>query len=77
MLRINKFNMKKTWQLLRKAIGKQNNKLDFPITFSIENENVSNKMKIAESFNKYFANIGKTTSQNVPKGNTSYFFLSL
>jgi len=26
-----------------KAIGKENNKLDFPITFDIDNEEVSNK----------------------------------
>jgi len=31
-----------------------------------------NKMKIAETFNNYVANIRKTTSQNVLKGNTSY-----
>ena len=34
---------------LEKAIGKENNKLDFPITFDIDNEEVSNKIKIPES----------------------------
>ena len=29
-------------------------------------------MKVVKSFNNYFANIGITTRQNVPRGNTSY-----
>jgi len=28
------------------------------------------KNRIAETFNNYFANIGKTTIQNFPRGNT-------
>jgi len=72
MLNMNKFNMKKTWQILRKAIGKENNKVEFPLTFNINNKQVSNKMEIAESFNNYFANIGKITSLNVPKSNIKY-----
>jgi len=64
--------MEIAWQLLRKGVGKQNNKLYFPITFKIDNEEVSNKRKIAESFYNYFANFGKTTCKNVPMGNPSY-----
>jgi len=65
--------MKKTWLLLRKAIGKQSNRLYFLTTFNIDNEQVSNKMKTAESFNNnYFSSIGKTTSQNIPRENTNY-----
>jgi hypothetical protein len=67
MLDMNKHNMKKTWQILKKAIGKQSDKSSFPQSFKIDNENISNKMQIAESFNTYFANIGASTSQNVPK----------
>ena len=72
LLDMNKHNMKKTWQILKKAIGKQSNKSGFPQSFKIDNENVSNKIQIAESFNNYFAKIGVSTSQNVPKSKKNY-----
>ena len=65
-------NMKKTRLLLRQSNGKLNKKLDLPINNNIDNEQVSNKMKFAESLNNYFANDGKTTSKIFQKGNTSY-----
>ena len=71
-LRMNKSNIKKTWLLLCNFVFQQPFKLYFPIPFTIDNEQISNKLEMAESFNTYFANIGKTTSQNVPWGNTCY-----
>ncbi len=38
-----------------------------PQTFKVDNTNISDESEIADSFNKYFSNIGKTTSDNVPK----------
>ena len=58
--------------ILQKAIGKQHNKSNFPQTFKIENEQITNQVKIAESFNKYFLSIGIKTSENVPKSNKHY-----
>ena len=60
--------MKKTWEILQKAIGKQHNKSNFPQTFKIENEQITDQVKIAESFNKYL----HKTSENVPKSNKHY-----
>jgi len=60
-------DIKKTWQILKKATGKQSDISSFPQSFKIDNENVSNKMQIAESFNIYFATIGGSTSQKLPK----------
>ena len=71
-LEYNKHNMKKTWEILQKAIGKQHNKSNFPKTFKIENEQITDQVKIAESFNKYFSSIGIKTSENVPKSNKHY-----
>ena len=68
----NKFNMKKMWQILNKAIGKHNNKSTFPSTFTINNKEVSDKTKIAEEFNKYFSEIGLKTGQNVPASPHTY-----
>ena len=72
MLDMNKHNMKKTWQILNKAIGKQSDKSSFQQSFKIDNKNISNKKQIAESFNTYFATIGASTSQNVPKSKIYY-----
>ena len=63
----NKHDMKKTWETLKMALGKINDKTNFPSTFKINKELVSDKSKIADSFNNYFSNIGKSTSESVPK----------
>jgi hypothetical protein len=44
--------------VLKKAIGKENNKTNFPNSFNIENKSVANKNKIDDMFNNLFANIG-------------------
>ena len=72
MLEQNKNNMKNTWDTLKKAIGKVNNKTSFPQSFIIENNHITDKPLIAESFNDYFSNIGKHTSQNVPKSTKQF-----
>ena len=62
----NKLNMKKMWMILNKTIGKQNDKSSFPAYFNIDGACVSDKLEIAEGFNKYFSHIGLKTGQNVP-----------
>ena len=64
MLSKNKNNIKNTWALLKKAIGKENDKSNIPQSIQIQNEHVTDKTKIADSFNDYFASIGKITGQN-------------
>ena len=58
--------MKKTWSIFNKAMGKQNDKSNFPHYFNIDGEQVSNTAKIAESFNTFFSEIGVKTGQNKP-----------
>ena len=53
--------MKKTWSILREVIGKKNDKSSFPQEFNIDNEIVTNRANIAESFNTYFSTIGSKT----------------
>ncbi len=67
LLELNKNNMKKTWSVLKQAIGKRNDTSNLPQTFKVDNTNISDESEIADNFNKYFSNIGKTTSDNVPK----------
>ena len=72
MLNKNKNKIKNTWALLKKAIGKENDKSNIPQSIQIQNEHVTDKTKISDSFNDYFASIGKNTGQNVPKTQTNY-----
>ena len=44
-------------QILKNALGKQNDTSNFPESFNID-KNVSNRTQIAESFNNYFSRIG-------------------
>lgn len=61
----NKNNIKKTWTILKQALGKQNNQPKFPKLFTIENRLISDKKEIANSFNDYFSTIGNLTGQKV------------
>jgi len=72
MLESNKNSMKNIWTILKKSIGKQRNKVNFPSTFTINNKQVSEKSEINDSFNNYFSNIGILTSQNIPKAKQTY-----
>ena len=54
MLDENKYNSKKTWSILKQAIGKSNDKSSFPQSFKIDNINITDRSKIAESFNNFF-----------------------
>ena len=42
--------MKKTWQILNKALGKLNDKSSFPQNFVLSHKNVDNKTEIANGF---------------------------
>ena len=68
----NKRNSKKTWSILKQALGKLNDKSTYPQTFSINNTPISDKVEIAEGFNNFFSNIGIQTSHNVPASNKSF-----
>ena len=56
-LELNKNNLKKTWEILRQAIHKQNNRPTFPDTFIMNGKSNSNISEIAEEFNNFFVNI--------------------
>jgi hypothetical protein len=59
-----KFNLKKSWQVIKEVINKQKN-LGSSHEFTINGKNISNGKLIAESFNNYFINIGRTLSQKI------------
>jgi hypothetical protein len=65
----NKSNIKKTWSILKQAIGKLNDKSSYPNSFTINNLSITDKQEAAEGFNHFFSKIGVVTSHNVPKSN--------
>ena len=72
VLNQNRHNTKQTWNILKKAIGKENNKANFPQSFNIDSNTVRNKKDIAHAFNTFFANIGYNVNHSVPQSNTSF-----
>ena len=42
---------KKTWSIFKQAIGKQNDKTSLPLSFSINDQAVTNKLEAADGFN--------------------------
>ena len=67
ILEENKCNTKRIWKVLKKAIGKENNRTNFPQSFNIENKTVSDQDEIANSFNSFLANIAYKVNKSVPK----------
>ena len=61
----NKHDIKQTWSILNKAIGKQQNKNNFPPEFVIDGQSITDRGNIANAFNEYFSNIGTLTGENV------------
>ena len=68
----NKINIKKTWSIVKGAIGKPNDKSGFPNEFIVNKNTISDKLEISESFNKYFFKFGLKTSKNVPVTNMTF-----
>ena len=62
-LELNKNNLKKSWEILRQAIHKQNNRPTITDTFIINGKSNSNISEIAEEFNNFFVNIGEQTAK--------------
>ena len=71
MLDGNKYDMKekKTWSILKQAIGKQNDNTSLLLLFSINGQTVTNKLEAADGFNDYFSKIGGISSQMARKLN--------
>ena len=66
--------MKETWQILKLAINRQNTKSSCTGSFNINGNQVFDKSKIAEEFNTFYANIGISTSLNVPPSRSSFAY---
>ena len=67
LLKKHQSSSKKTWIIIKEAIGKTKMKgSDFPRKLSINNKEVYDKNLIANSFNDYFVSVGSNLSAKIP-----------
>ena len=60
-------NIKKTWSIINDVLNKTKNKKDFPDFFKINEENVTDKVTIANEFNLFFTGIGPKFANEIEK----------
>jgi Txe/YoeB family toxin of Txe-Axe toxin-antitoxin module len=65
-----KFNMKKTWGVMKDVINK-NNKPTNCTVFKQNDKLINDKDDICNSFNNFFINIGNTLEKKIPQSNRS------
>ena len=58
-------NLKQSWKIINEVINKKKNSLNSK-EFLINNETVTDKKAIADSFNQYFINLASSLSENTP-----------
>ena len=67
-----KYNMRKSWNLLRTAINKQSAKDILPSSFKYNNTLITDAKEIADNFNNFFVNIGWELSNNIANTDTDF-----
>ena len=72
-LELNKNNLKKTWEILRQAIHKQNIHPTIPDTFIINRKSNSNISEIAKEFNNFFCKYRRTNSKKLTSAHKFIF----
>ena len=61
-----KSNIKKTWQIIKEAIGKEKcNQHIFPTKIVVDKKNITNIHSTAENFNKFFTKIGPNLANKI------------
>ena len=69
-------NLKKKWSLIKEIINKKNNH-SHPPSLKINNKEITDKLSIANTFNKYFVNIGPQLASSIkPNQNSPLHYLN-
>ena len=66
-----KSNLKKTWQIMKDIINKNKSSISPPEYFDLNGERVTDKNKIVNGFNHFYANIGPNLCKNLPPSNAN------
>ena len=67
-----KNDSKQSWKILNKLINKSKTKNELPSHFLIDKKSISNKIEIANSFNKFFTEIGPRIRDEIGVSNTNF-----
>ena len=67
-------NLRNTWKVLKKVINR-NGKCNLVNTITVNNTEITNKQKISDQINKYFASIGSNLAKGIPEGNLDHISL--
>ena len=62
-----KSNIKKTWSTINDILNRTQRKKSFPEYFVIDGQQITDKIAIANSFNKFFTNIGPDLAKQIEK----------
>ena len=71
---LNKYKMQKLWSGIRSIINIGKCKNSYTTSILNNNKSVDNPNDIADIFNNFFANIGKTTEKGIPRGSQNPLF---
>ena len=70
-------NIKEQWNILRRVMGKVNNKSEFPSAFQHEGAWLADKQEIADGINEYYSNVGPNVNKSVGRSQKSpMYYLS-
>ena len=67
-----KYDIRKTWGIIRTIINKNNDKSNIADSFHINNKEINNPTDIANSFCDYFTNVGPQLSNQIPQSRHTY-----
>ena len=67
-----KDNIKKTWQVIKEALGKEKSSQSLPKTVLVNELSVTQSTSIAENFNKFFTEIGPKLAKNIKKSSQNF-----
>ena len=61
----NRKNLRKSWAIIKEGISKKKEN-NAAIKFNINSTVITDKKKIADTFNNFYVNIGRNLAQNIP-----------
>ena len=64
-LEINEHDLKKSWKIIKHIIGKKERSQTRKLEFNINNRVTSDPHSIANHFNKYVVNVGKSLAEKI------------
>ena len=65
-------NLKKSWQTINEILNRDRKNTQSPSFILVNNTKITNKQKMADHFNNYFASIGESLAKKIPNASKSF-----